>query len=1349
MANSDIPIKIEFQADAGNVKETTQQLKRDLSELGKGGAQGLGLQSEIQRAQVDLRKLVSSPLDLKFKLPTETLERELKSVRLDLPINTEKLNVEAARALGELSRLAKGLPPIEIPLKLPKANNADLDGIKSQLDGVLQLPGLQRGQAFSGILQQLDAWKAANGQLLLSNNALKSQYESLTASATAGLREVATNTSSLAGIAAEVAKGFAGAATVLGGIAAASLAVASNFESLQAKLESVTGSSAKALDKFNFAKELAAKTPFDVQGVVSAAATLEGYRQKAESMLPVAANLAAAMGKTLPEAALVLGKAASGSAEGFETLRNEYAITTDDLLKFGAVEGKVSGTLSHATQDIEANRNALVKIINLRYGDAIERQSKTLTGAMSNLGDAGKNAASDFAQGLIPAATLSAKVLSSLINIADAVPGPLKLIAAAGTVALAGVLGLGGVALGAVVALVSLQANLARTVFQLREMGIQAPLASAGLKTLTSAVNNVSGAMTAGNLANVAFGVGILSVASIAATAGLALADSWEKAAVQMGDRIRDASRESVEATKLFRSSINILNQAGKQAGVTVGIIGNAGDHMEQIVHALASIPKDQIADALVAAGVTAEKLDEQLKNVEESATKSREKLVALIDIRRLLNEDASPLSLGTHQGTEERLHQAQDLGLKSGITFKDGDDLELQIKGEENKAKKTAATRVALLGEKDALKDTLDPLNEVTRVSKQLSQYLDLSKQVGTTDALTNALKQVNAQIEDNAAKAKIGTDNLEQLLVKLANPKLKDYERDALTAQVGLVQQRNSLLDQQKTAAEQAAKAATDAEELGFRRRKALGEANLHDELYFVQQRLKGVQQGSEEEVALLERAKQLKDGISNDQLKRAQDSLKKQIEAGKQAVQDAQAGVSNQSVLGAIESAKDGVERWAKANEKPLKQFGELRQLLAEFGADNALQQKKAESDVLKTSLTKMVDGLRISIADATGAEQKLAAVTGAINTLQQARAAGMVDAKGTQKEITRLTVEQLGIERQVTQEKRQQAISLANQQLQNKEAELQILQARKASGAQVETEITENRKQQHEQRLALIEKEKQAAIAAGLSKVAAEQQAQGKITAEESRVTLQRIQDEHEKQQKASQRAQSLESLDLQELESSAQVLEARKSAGEDVENQITANRRAQLQERIQLIELEKQAALGSGQDRVVAEATAQSKLRQLQDQEKVRLLQHVNEMNAIKSRVGNEASPLFSDPNDGFRLQFDAFGLGNFNPSQQFHQQLQEKLHTDFIPPDTRRAELTRQINDNERQQRQLSKDPNLNIGGGAGGGLGAGGSIQNVTNNFNGIPFDDIEFERHVLGILAKGQASASLRRSK
>lgn len=917
----------------------------------------------------------------------------------------------------------------------------ELGAVKDQLAEAGAVQGLgAQAAAYEAVRARLEAIGQESGEVLQRNTALESSFKTLTSSAEAGLRSVENRAQALGAIVSAATTAFAGAGAVLATVAGGTLAVASNFQQLEAKMVSVTGSTAKAAQAFAFIRTFAADTPFDVEGLVRGGAVVAGFGLEIEKVLPVAANLAAAMGTDLQEAVLALSKAAAGSADGFTSLRDTYGITADQVERFGGVLNKSTGGLSTATRDVEANRNALLKLVSVRFGDAIARQSDTLAGAMSNVGDSVKNTAAGFGQFFVPSATLAARIAAGLIGSLDGVPTVLKGIGAAAVLAGLGLAGVGTVIAGGIGVFVAMQAQLALTVAQLEAMQVAAPGAAAALNLMNVAAGRVSGALTAANLASVASRLAFLGLAGVATAAALAIADSWKKSAEQIGDAIRDSSRSVATASKAFRDAIADLNSVGQQAGVSVSIVGDAGQQFAQLQAAFGKLAPNQLVAGLEKMGVGADQLKANLKALEVGANDARDRLNLLRDAQQALDKGKAG------GGWADFNKVGADLQ-KMGIAIDDGSAsfelLEQRIREASAELARFGAGKTIVQNFLAAFDTVNTPLEAAIANAKVLTPLLDLSKSVGSAQALSGALSDVNQQIAENARLAQVGSDSLETLFSRLRDPKIGETQRNAILAQIGLIQQRGSIEQAQAKLAEDAEKAVADAAELALRRKKALGQAGLQDELSFVQQRLAAVREGSEEEVRLLEQAADLRKAIRDKEL------------------------ADTKAAVDAINNAVGAGTGILKAGDDQRK-------------ADQA-RDKKAKSD----ALSGLNAGLDSALTDAENPSAKLAALEQGIKSLQSAKLRGLVDEEEAQKRILQLTRDKAQLERQINADQQQRATAIAQLELQGLEQQVDLIRAKSAgktgSGkAQAEAEMAKVQEQAFQKRLEIIDQERQAAI-----------------------------------------------------------------------------------------------------------------------------------------------------------------------------------------------------------------------------------------------------------------------------
>ena len=93
------------------------------------------------------------------------------------------------------------------------------------------------------------------------------------------------------------------------------------FEKVKVRLNAMFGSVEAGTEAFNTFNKIAATTPFTLEDVVEAGASLKAFGADAESLIKPVSDLAAFMGTTAAEAASALGRAFAGGAGAADILR--------------------------------------------------------------------------------------------------------------------------------------------------------------------------------------------------------------------------------------------------------------------------------------------------------------------------------------------------------------------------------------------------------------------------------------------------------------------------------------------------------------------------------------------------------------------------------------------------------------------------------------------------------------------------------------------------------------------------------------------------------------------------------------------------------------------------------------------------------------------------------------------------------------------------------------------------------------------------------------------------------------------------------------------------------------------
>ncbi|AGN38709.1 tape measure protein [Rhizobium phage RR1-B] len=183
----------------------------------------------------------------------------------------------------------------------------------------------------------------------------------------------------------------AGVATVA--VGAASLAAgqlvgtASKFEKFQTILETTEGSSAKAKDAMAWVTNFAAKTPYELDGVMDSFVKLRAYGlDPTTGLLRDLGDMSAAMGKPLEQAVEAIADAVTGENERLKEFGIRAAKDGDEIAYSYTINGQKRIAKALAS-DPGGIQKVLQKIMSDRFSGAMDKLSRTWEGMVSNLGD--------------------------------------------------------------------------------------------------------------------------------------------------------------------------------------------------------------------------------------------------------------------------------------------------------------------------------------------------------------------------------------------------------------------------------------------------------------------------------------------------------------------------------------------------------------------------------------------------------------------------------------------------------------------------------------------------------------------------------------------------------------------------------------------------------------------------------------------------------------------------------------------------------------------------------------------------------------------------------------------------
>ena len=160
------------------------------------------------------------------------------------------------------------------------------------------------------------------------------------------------------------------------------------FEDLRATLNANTGSVQETNDAFDMILKFTATTTFQIEQVTQAFIEFRRIGIKpTEAQLRGIGNVAAAQGQSIDQVANAIFKGGTTSIEQLQAMGFTAKTVGDQMtISFGQ-EGAVGSITETIDKSVESVLGFVAKVGDLKFMDAIENRAKTLTGAISNLGD--------------------------------------------------------------------------------------------------------------------------------------------------------------------------------------------------------------------------------------------------------------------------------------------------------------------------------------------------------------------------------------------------------------------------------------------------------------------------------------------------------------------------------------------------------------------------------------------------------------------------------------------------------------------------------------------------------------------------------------------------------------------------------------------------------------------------------------------------------------------------------------------------------------------------------------------------------------------------------------------------
>ena len=873
------------------------------------------------------------------------------------------------------------------------------------------------------------------------------------------------------------------------------IAASGEFEQLRAKLITIQHDSRTAADTFNYAKTLAASTPFDVKGVVAAAVQLEVYGQKSRELLPVVANLASAMGGDITQAATAMGRALSGSSEGLQSLRDVFGVNTQKLTKFGAVMNAQGGIAVDTAENIGKLKTALVELVNTEFAGGIERQAATVQGAISNLEDEITNTKAAIGDEFAPYVKVLSEQAAGLVS---ALGAAAPLVAVVGGVAAATAALAGG--------LVTAAASAAAFKVSMDKLGLS--LTSARTKLLAFRKAE-SGLAIAGQL-----GLGI--------TAGLAvyeIANTWIEKMIadekQAQAAIAEGSKQLVEhrhAWDDLREAIMKTTQE-KVKYSTSDTTSQAMDVRDILTRT--DLPLAQLQDSFSSKGLTLDKIREQAEKAKSQVS----------ELNNELNEIDKKLTVAKNGASP---HFVPFIGLDINKQDQNAGIIQLEAEKRDKQNQLESMKRTLHVDELEAVLKKFDEYSKRVQTAQKQAMadtaFAKFAEQANDANLLYEAAERCRKSLAGlydtarnmthlNDRELKSGAARMERMadLIGKGQQGGEEYKIiSSISEQEALYKELNAKLDAQRRKRLEADAEAVDKE---FARRQAGRDDDLAAEQQYYETKLelyKRFRQAS---------ANYLTDTLTNhkggwlpgekealqQKLEAAQHLSKEEVEIANRlhSIEGSRALVSlNAAMKPLLESADKlagsvladpadvvraydvviaKLKDWGEANAQLMKGNKEVRDSYQELLKDQQKARQAAIDNRGNKAFTTLQEKAQTRMIDNKGPLQELEAVRETVQLLKQALRANkdIMESESAraqvQQEIKSLTNQELKLKKEIHELEKQMVAETKSMELQLKEDELSDLEYRAQRGENVTAALAEQERQIHEMKLTYIEEE----------------------------------------------------------------------------------------------------------------------------------------------------------------------------------------------------------------------------------------------------------------------------------
>lgn len=353
------------------------QLKK--MDVNKSPAAARALETQLASARQQMMGLVTEAAKV-----GATMERDFKNGIYSASQTVNNLSANITSQRGVIRQLQNELTLLKEKYRETVKSGGNTSGMSEQIKAQTDKLREQKDILFGLTQQQAEA--------RLSVKRLKDEY--------AAFKEEAGETveaNEKMSVSLTKVLGVIGGVTALKNFVTELVNVRGQFQQLEISFSTMLKSKEKADKLMSELVDIAAKTPFDLQGVASSAKQMIAYGSSAENVgneLVMLGNVAAGVGSQLSEIAYLYG-----------TLRTQGRAYAVDIRQFagrgipiyeelakvlGVTKDEVSGLVKEGKVGFKEVEQAFKNMTGESgiYYNLMQEQSKSLTGQLSNLGDA-------------------------------------------------------------------------------------------------------------------------------------------------------------------------------------------------------------------------------------------------------------------------------------------------------------------------------------------------------------------------------------------------------------------------------------------------------------------------------------------------------------------------------------------------------------------------------------------------------------------------------------------------------------------------------------------------------------------------------------------------------------------------------------------------------------------------------------------------------------------------------------------------------------------------------------------------------------------------------------------------